>query len=182
MSSSCAVSACNDGWADCDGSAANGCERNVDPPSMGGLGPCLPDAGCTQFSYDGRDYSFCPNGRTWSDARSRCQLQLLGDLVHVNDAAEEAFVRSHLVEPAVFENEAGFKQAAERLQSAVTKLASSAKDENAFKAAAGDVAKPAAPVTTTSARSNRGVRLQKKPRLGAAFLFPVVIRRCYFHL
>ncbi len=43
--------------------------------------------------------------------------------------------------PAVFENEAKFKEGSERLQGAVTKLAAAAKDENAFKSAAGEVAK-----------------------------------------
>ena len=42
--------------------------------------------------------------------------------------------------PAIFENEAKFKEAADRLQSTTTKLAS-AKDEGAFKAAAGEVGK-----------------------------------------
>jgi cytochrome c556 len=44
--------------------------------------------------------------------------------------------------PAVFENPAKFKEAQERLQSAVTKLVSATKaDEAAFKAAAGEVGK-----------------------------------------
>jgi cytochrome c556 len=43
--------------------------------------------------------------------------------------------------PAVFENEAKFKEGQERLQGAVKKLAGAAKDESAFKGAAGEVAK-----------------------------------------
>lgn len=43
--------------------------------------------------------------------------------------------------PAVYENPAKFKEAADRLQTATTKLVASAKDETAFKAAAGEVGK-----------------------------------------
>jgi cytochrome c556 len=43
--------------------------------------------------------------------------------------------------PAIFENEAKFKEGADRLRSTTTKLAASAKDETAFKAAAGEVGK-----------------------------------------
>jgi hypothetical protein len=91
---SCAVATCAAGWADCDGVASNGCERNTLPPASGGLGPCLPDTGCVQGLYEGRPYYACPTARTWSDARSRCQLQLLGDLLHVDAAAENGFARS----------------------------------------------------------------------------------------
>jgi hypothetical protein len=96
----CQLASCNSGWADCDGVQANGCERNVTPPAMGGLGPCQPDTGCTQFTFGGRAYYFCTGARSWADARTRCQLQLLGDLVHIDDAAEDAFVLSHLVASA----------------------------------------------------------------------------------
>lgn len=41
--------------------------------------------------------------------------------------------------PAIFEDEAKFKEAAERLRTSTTKLAASAKDESAFKAAAKEV-------------------------------------------
>ena len=43
--------------------------------------------------------------------------------------------------PAIWAEPAKFKEAAERLQSATTKLAASAKDEGAFKAAVGEVGK-----------------------------------------
>jgi len=43
--------------------------------------------------------------------------------------------------PAVFENEAKFKEAAERMQGAMTKLAAAANDEGAFKGAVGEAAK-----------------------------------------
>jgi hypothetical protein len=90
----CAVASCNAGWADCNGVLDDGCERNVDPPAQGGLGPCLPDASCTRRTYNNRDYYVCTGERTFSDARAHCQLQLLGDLVHVDDASENAFVQS----------------------------------------------------------------------------------------
>src|SRR4029079_8280368 len=77
----CQIDTCNTDWDDCDLSPQNGCERNIKPPAMGGLGPCLPDANCTHQTYNGRDYYFCTTGRSWSDARTHCQLQLLGDLV-----------------------------------------------------------------------------------------------------
>ena len=43
--------------------------------------------------------------------------------------------------PAIYENEAKFKEAQDRFRGAVTKLVASAKDEGAFKAAAGEVGK-----------------------------------------
>ena len=43
--------------------------------------------------------------------------------------------------PAIWAEPAKFKEAADRLQSATTKLAASAKDEGAFKAAVGEVGK-----------------------------------------
>ncbi len=94
---SCEVDSCDAGWDDCDGDVVNGCERNVDSPAMGGLGPCLPDSGCVHQSYNGQDYYFCPTARTWDDARAHCQQQLLGSLLHINDADENAFVQSQLL-------------------------------------------------------------------------------------
>lgn len=43
--------------------------------------------------------------------------------------------------PAIYENEAKFKEAAERMQNAMTKLAAAARDEAAFKGAVGEAAK-----------------------------------------
>lgn len=43
--------------------------------------------------------------------------------------------------PAIYENEAKFKEAQDRFHGAVTKLVAAAKDEAAFKAAAGEVGK-----------------------------------------
>lgn len=43
--------------------------------------------------------------------------------------------------PAIYENEAKFKEAQDRLRSAITKLVPAAKDEGAFKQAAGEVGK-----------------------------------------
>lgn len=92
----CSVASCDAGWADCDGTAANGCERDIHAVGSGGLGPCLPDASCSKASTAGHDYYFCPIARTWSDARSKCQLQLQGDLAHINDATEDAFIKAHI--------------------------------------------------------------------------------------
>jgi hypothetical protein len=92
----CQVAMCSMGWDDCDASPTNGCERNINPPAMNGLGPCLPDTGCVHQSYNGQDYYFCPTLRTWADARTHCQQQLLGELVHINDMNENMFVQSHL--------------------------------------------------------------------------------------
>lgn len=43
--------------------------------------------------------------------------------------------------PAIYENEAKFKEAQDRFRGAVTKLVAAAKDEGAFKSAAGEVGK-----------------------------------------
>lgn len=43
--------------------------------------------------------------------------------------------------PAIYENEAKFKESQDRFRNAVTKLVSASKDEGAFKGAAGEVAK-----------------------------------------
>ena len=93
---SCEVSGCDSGWEDCNDDPSDGCERNVNPPAMGGQGPCLPDPSCTRFAFNSRDYFFCTAEKNWNTARGLCQGQLLGDLVRVDDAAENAFVLSHL--------------------------------------------------------------------------------------
>jgi hypothetical protein len=94
-SGSCQVGSCIGTFADCDGSAANGCERDTRSLLMGGFGPCLPDAGCVKQTLGGHEYFFCPTLRTWDDARTKCQLQLAGDLVHIDDAAENTFVKNN---------------------------------------------------------------------------------------
>jgi hypothetical protein len=93
---SCEVASCDSGWADCNDDPSDGCERNTSSPATGGQGPCLPDPSCTRFPFNGRDFYFCTADRTWSQARALCQAQLLGDLVHVDDATENTFVQSHL--------------------------------------------------------------------------------------
>jgi hypothetical protein len=41
------------------------------------------------------DYYFCPTGRTWSAARAKCQTQLLGELVRIDDDAENTFITNN---------------------------------------------------------------------------------------
>jgi hypothetical protein len=91
----CQVGSCSANFENCDGSAANGCERDTRSLAMGGFGPCLPDAGCVKQTLGGHEYFFCPTLRSWADARARCQLQLAGDLVHIDDAAENTFVKNN---------------------------------------------------------------------------------------
>ena len=95
----CAKAACNSGWDDCDGGLD--CERNVNPPAMGGLGPCMPDSNCTKVvrnpgTPNAREYYFCNTARSWTAARAQCRLQSMGDLVRINDTAENDFVRTNL--------------------------------------------------------------------------------------
>ena len=86
-----AADACDPGWADCDGDTVNGCERDTDS-----LGPCLPQPDCVFLDHDGRDYYFCPGALSWAAARANCRLQTNGDLVAVDDAAENAFLQTNL--------------------------------------------------------------------------------------
>ena len=86
----CDIIACEAGYADCDDVAANGCERNTAVE-----GPCAPDTNCTKRSYAGDDYYFCTNDSTWTAARNKCRLQARGDLVHIDDAAENAFLKMY---------------------------------------------------------------------------------------
>jgi cytochrome c556 len=57
------------------------------------------------------------------------------------NASTKDTTEKHRALPAIYENEAKFKEAADRFRTAVTKLQPAAKDEAAFKAAAGEVAK-----------------------------------------
>jgi Lectin C-type domain len=57
-----------------------------------------PDTSCALYSSAGRDYWFCDTERTWALARSKCQLLLGFDLVTINDATENSFVRSHVTD------------------------------------------------------------------------------------
>jgi hypothetical protein len=92
----CTVAGCDANYADCDGTAANGCERDVRTPANGGLGPCLPDTSCVKSTSGTHEYYVCPTARTWTDARSRCQLQTRGDLVQIQDANEDTFVKGKI--------------------------------------------------------------------------------------
>ena len=78
---------CATGWANCDNDPANGCERNT-----AALGPCLPDTGCTRSTFGGNEYFLCPTARTWTEARARCRMQTFGDLVRIDNAAENTHV------------------------------------------------------------------------------------------
>jgi hypothetical protein len=54
-----------------------------------------PPEGCTPEQLGGHAYLFCAEALTWSEARARCGAAGL-DLVIIADAAENAFVASHL--------------------------------------------------------------------------------------
>jgi hypothetical protein len=98
---SCVISSCSSSsWANCDATVSNGCEHDARAPASGGLGPCLPESNCTKWSSTGHDYYYCPTARTWSDARSKCQLQLRGDLLQVVDATEKNLVQPHVAATA----------------------------------------------------------------------------------
>lgn len=91
----CVIDACAGGFGDCDGMAANGCEQE-----FAALGPCAPDTNCEQRTYAGHDYFFCTNQGAWLASRDKCRLQLGGDLVSIDDGAENAFVKSRLAADA----------------------------------------------------------------------------------
>ena len=97
---SCSIGTCNGNWADCDGDVANGCEHDARTPGAGGLGPCLPEAGCTKVAYMGRDYYFCTTDRAWTGARDNCRLLAGTELVRIDDLAEQNFVLGNLVAEA----------------------------------------------------------------------------------
>ncbi len=88
---SCTILSCQDHYANCDGLADNGCERNVDVD-----GPCLPETSCTPREYQGNAYFFCTNNLTWMEARGRCRSEPRGDLVRIDDQAEADFIVSQL--------------------------------------------------------------------------------------
>jgi hypothetical protein len=92
-SGTCTIASCKTNWANCDGNVQNGCERDARPPASGGLGPCLPDDGCVKSTNVDHEYYVCPTARTWSDARSKCQQQLRGDLLQIADANEKTFIQ-----------------------------------------------------------------------------------------
>lgn len=92
----CRVKICNNTHADCDGDAANGCERDIRSLAAGGMGPCLPDAQCERVVQDANEFFVCPTPRSWPDARAQCKSQWLGDLAHVPDVATRDFIKHKL--------------------------------------------------------------------------------------
>lgn len=92
----CAIASCDTDYNDCDGVAANGCERDVRSPDAGGMGACLPDVGCKAYALDTRMFYVCPTARSWADARLRCKSQANGELAQVHDVATSDFVRGKL--------------------------------------------------------------------------------------
>src|SRR5690606_28082267 len=58
-------------------------------------GACKPNAaeGCTIHRYENHDYLVCSGQVSWSNARQRCR-EYGFDLVVIQNAAENAFVRS----------------------------------------------------------------------------------------
>ena len=58
-----------------------------------------PDPECAVATYNGHEYWFCGQNKTWSAARARCQSQGM-DLAHVDNAAENAFVLANSKTPS----------------------------------------------------------------------------------
>ena len=94
----CEIERCEDGFADCDGSTENGCERDVRPAAMSGQGPCLPDMSCSVASQDGHNFYFCNAAHTWDEARALCRTQLNGELARLRDGATRDFIKARLRE------------------------------------------------------------------------------------
>ena len=91
LAGECVVERCLPGYADCDGVAANGCERDTQAD-----GSCLPDASCDQAELDGHRYFFCRNSFTWAEAAGRCRSQPGGALLHLETQAELEFVMARV--------------------------------------------------------------------------------------
>lgn len=81
----CVIESCADGYFNCDSVTANGCEPMTE---------CFPDTNCTAEAYGDNIYYFCTNKSTWADARDKCRIMTRGDLVHIGDAAEDAFIHA----------------------------------------------------------------------------------------
>lgn len=92
----CRIQQCDATHADCDGDAANGCERDIRSLEQGGQGPCLPDMRCERVTGGTNEFFVCPTLRGWLDARARCRSQSLGDLAHVPDEATRDLIRRRL--------------------------------------------------------------------------------------
>ncbi|MDH5671836.1 MAG: hypothetical protein OEZ06_06775 [Myxococcales bacterium] len=88
-----AGTSCTDGLCpannQCDGGG------NCGSPSQ-----CAPVGGsCSFYRYGGGDasgYWFCTNDQNWQNARAICQSVPGGELVRIDNAGENAFVRSHI--------------------------------------------------------------------------------------
>lgn len=59
------------------------------------VAPTPPGTDCRSAAYAGHLYWFCDNNRDWDDARSDC-LAVGGDLLTVQDAAEQTFIEGEL--------------------------------------------------------------------------------------
>ncbi|HKP56058.1 MAG TPA: C-type lectin domain-containing protein [Polyangiales bacterium] len=92
----CALTGCEANWGDCNGLAADGCERDLRSPASGGQGPCLPDADCSRASLGDHTYFVCPHERSWQAARSLCQSQVGSDLATIDNASEVELLRPML--------------------------------------------------------------------------------------
>jgi outer membrane protein assembly factor BamB len=98
------------GCAGATGNAAAGtpcsdglCSANDECDGAGHCGSaseCIPGAGCVLAKYDNHAYTFCPTDSTWQAARTTCQSVAGMDLVHIDDAVEDAFIDSRLSAPA----------------------------------------------------------------------------------
>jgi hypothetical protein len=92
----CALVSCEPDWADCDGLAANGCERDLRSVSEGGEGPCTPDSSCQRATFGDHVYFVCERARSWDDARAHCRTQAGGDLAVIDTAGESDFLRTRV--------------------------------------------------------------------------------------
>lgn len=61
--------------------------------SAASASPALALAGCLPSARGGHSYAFCPTPQGWQEARAAC-VAAAGDLVVVDDAAENAFLRA----------------------------------------------------------------------------------------
>lgn len=77
----------------CVSSARYVCERD------GSSAPPAPDVQCTRASRGGHDYWFCDTGRSFAEARERCQGVGM-DLATIGDGAENEFVQGNARRPS----------------------------------------------------------------------------------
>jgi hypothetical protein len=84
---SCVIDTCVQGWFNCDGNVANGCEQ-----SLSTVGPCFPDISCVKQMFQMHTYFVCSMDRTWPIARDKCNDLVGGSLVRIDSMAENTFV------------------------------------------------------------------------------------------